>query len=816
MAWGALRLCLRGAARRRWTGTVVVVLLIAGLGGLALVAAGAARRTSTVIDRLARATAAADLTVVDADESGQGGVVDLDRVARADGIAAAARSAAFAPFSVESSSGPLPGFVIAPVDRAAAHSIERPLVLRGRSARPDRIDEVTISRDVATGAGVDVGDRLTFCLQTPAELDAFFSTGEQGCSLFQEVRVVGIDVFVDEFGPRAVDAGLGRINATRAFARQWAGPAAHGELLALQLEREGGSGAAARRSIDAAVEAALEPGSVPEVAALDDELARVDDTVRPLVFSLLVLAGLSGLAAIVIGGQAVARRVRSGGADDPALNALGVTPRNLIVVAVARAAVVVVPGSLVAVAIAIVLSGIAPVGRVRYAEPDPGVRLDPLVVGVGGIALAVALLGVAAVVAWRKGRSRDIGPAPSAVAGWAAAQGLSAPAVTGVRLALDGGGRPARVPVRSTLVSSVVGAAAITAAVVVAADLQHLLDTPRLYGYGWDVSLGDGYGPPLPEGFVEIVAEQDGTSGVAAGGIYALDVDGEEVGALGVDVVAGEIGPSVIAGGAPDRDDEILLGNEIADDLGVDIGATVKVSGTGDEALRFSVVGRGTLPEVNAIDELDRGAAMTFGALRRLVPEVSRNVVVARLEDGTELRTFLDDLGEALAPLASELTVAEEELRRIPAEEVSPREPVDLVDLASIDRMPQLTAACAGVIALAMFGHLLVSSVSARRRDLALLRVLGFERRQIRATVAWQATTIVTVSLGVGVPLGVIAGQWLWRAYADQVGVVPEVVTPVLTLAVSIAAVVAIAYLVAAAPAWGAARAKPAVVLRTE
>jgi hypothetical protein len=42
-----------------------------------------------------------------------------------------------------------------------------------------------------------------------------------------------------------------------------------------------------------------------------------------------------------------------------------------------------------------------------------------------------------------------------------------------------------------------------------------------------------------------------------------------------------------------------------------------------------------------------------------------------------------------------------------------------------------------------------------RRRDLALLKALGFTRRQISATIAWQATSTVAVGLLIGVPVGI-------------------------------------------------------------
>ena len=50
-----------------------------------------------------------------------------------------------------------------------------------------------------------------------------------------------------------------------------------------------------------------------------------------------------------------------------------------------------------------------------------------------------------------------------------------------------------------------------------------------------------------------------------------------------------------------------------------------------------------------------------------------------------------------------------------------------------------LLGASLGVLALATITHLLVTSVRRRRRDLAVLRAIGFTRGQVRTTVAGQA-----------------------------------------------------------------------------
>jgi hypothetical protein len=124
-----------------------------------------------------------------------------------------------------------------------------------------------------------------------------------------------------------------------------------------------------------------------------------------------------------------------------------------------------------------------------------------------------------------------------------------------------------------------------------------------------------------------------------------------------------------------------------------------------------------------------------------------------------------------------------------------------------------------GGIALALFGaatvtHLLVASVTRRRRDIALLKALGFVRRQVAAAVCWQATTIAVVAVGFGVPVGIALGRVVWRTFASNLGAVPVDVVPV-WLVIGLAAGVLVAVnLLAGLPAVGAARLRPSEALR--
>jgi len=117
---------------------------------------------------------------------------------------------------------------------------------------------------------------------------------------------------------------------------------------------------------------------------------------------------------------------------------------------------------------------------------------------------------------------------------------------------------------------------------------------------------------------------------------------------------------------------------------------------------------------------------------------------------------------------------------------------------------------------LVTVGHMLISSVLRRRRDVAVLRTMGFVRRQVTTSVAWQATTVAVVGLLFGVPLGVAFGRWGWSVVATQLGVSSEPVVPVGLLLFMVAGTLVVTNALAAFPALLAARTRPAEILRAE
>ena len=98
--------------------------------------------------------------------------------------------------------------------------------------------------------------------------------------------------------------------------------------------------------------------------------------------------------------------------------------------------------------------------------------------------------------------------------------------------------------------------------------------------------------------------------------------------------------------------------------------------------------------------------------------------------------------------------------------------PTALVSFGESANFPLLLGAIIVLCGAATLAHLLAVSVRRRRRENGLLSSLGFVRRQLGEILFWQASTVAVAGLLAGVPLGLVAGHAIWRAFAANLGVV--------------------------------------------
>jgi putative ABC transport system permease protein len=121
----------------------------------------------------------------------------------------------------------------------------------------------------------------------------------------------------------------------------------------------------------------------------------------------------------------------------------------------------------------------------------------------------------------------------------------------------------------------------------------------------------------------------------------------------------------------------------------------------------------------------------------------------------------------------------------------------------------------AGAAAVA-FVATLFASVRARRRDLAVLRTLGLTNGQLGATLVAQTLVTVALTLGIGLPLGIIAGRVTWIRFAKDAGVPARPTFPTLAIVAVAGVATLLCSLVALVSAALAARAHAAPVLRDQ
>ncbi len=142
--------------------------------------------------------------------------------------------------------------------------------------------------------------------------------------------------------------------------------------------------------------------------------------------------------------------------------------------------------------------------------------------------------------------------------------------------------------------------------------------------------------------------------------------------------------------------------------------------------------------------------------------------------------------------------------------------PAQIVNYHSIGSTPVILAVGLAAGAIAALGLTLAASVRRRRRDLALLKTLGFTQRQLAAAVAWQATVAAITGVIVGIPLGIVIGRELWTLFAHNLNAVPDPSVPAIPVTIVAVGALVFANLVAALPGRSAARTPTVLVLRAE
>jgi hypothetical protein len=809
---GVARYRFRAELRSSWRQLVATAVVFGLVGGLALAALAGARRGSSAYPRLLEETNTGDVLV----NPDLGVFSDLrhEDILELEGVEGGTYVAGVGVLPTGPDGEPLLDNPLQVFAQTDGYVRDRPLVMSGRMAARDSSHETVVSPRVADDLGVDVGDRLDMFVADTEKLEACDEEEPEGCpNPFEpiELTVVGIGRMADEVAEPTIETGRMLLSPAflEAYPRSvfyWGGDY---ELNEPSRITEFQSNVAA-----------MVPDEAVAFESTQGVIDRFQSSVRPQAVALALFGALVGAAALLFAALALVRNAAALAADRGVVVAMGASRRAMAALGLLHGLAWSIPAAVVAGITAIALSPLAPIGLARDAEPDRGLDTDLLVLAGGALLCTSVLILVSLVTATRAGRrlAPTGEPRVSRAAALLASLGGRPPVVVGTRLALEPGTGPRAVPIRSTIATVAIAVAGAVAAATFAGSLSHLLATPSEYGSNWDVALSfagddeaadlESPGDPaaVDENVANAIADLDAredVDGVSVVAFAGLDIGGRSVPAMGIDVATGSAHPTVVSGRVPTTPNEIVLAHRLADRIGAAPGDHVTV---GTE--QRTVVGTAIFPgyaEYPGQDptDMDDGAWLTIDGLTAAGQTFGGRRVLVDVVDGTD-------------PAAAFAEYDAEGLSNEEAIEISDYRPSTVANLERVRTTPLVIALALALLGALAAANALMLSVRRRRGVLAILRSLGFDRRQVAATVAWQATCIAAIAATVGIPLGLVLGRVAWRTMITQLGGVSPAVVPTLAAVAAAVATLVLANLVAAIPARAAARTPAAAVLRAE
>jgi ABC-type lipoprotein release transport system permease subunit len=819
---------LRSDLRSRWRPLLGLALLLGLVGGAVLACAAGARRTDTAYGRLLAWAHASQVQVV----YGGGAGTYYRAVASLPGVESAGEVVyddALLPTGHGLSSQEVTAF--SSPDNSFGVRTDRVKILAGRMWRPADLHAVMVDQQLAVRYHLRPGStfRLAVVPQSPVT-----GSAELGQAVVLSTTVTAVVAFDDQIVPATALTAMPQVLLSPPFARTaLSASASYGTEVAVALK----PGASVRKfdaaatALAAARSGAARTGGV-YITDVRDQQAATLRAIRPQAVALGAFAALAGLLLLAAAAQLLARQLVLDARDFPVLRALGMAPGQLVGLSVARTAIVTTTGALLAVIVAFAASPLTPIGPARVADPHPGLAVNVAVLGAGlGATMLLPLLLVLPAARRASAKSPAAWPAaesavPERLSRTAAAlsAGGSVNRRIGVRMALRPGRGQTAVPVRSALIGTSIAVAATVAALVFGSSFQHLLGTPAQYGQDWQQDLDFSFGGVGQPVVARIASIQPGLTGYAAGNYGQVSINGSVVPAIGIDAFRGARYVTVLSGHAPRAPDEIALGAQTLRELHLRVGQRIPVRASvlaasallAKRPRMMKIVGVAVLAAFGqgslVATDLGSGAVVQANVLSVADPQTGCrhdcfNFMLARYRPGTSPRAEVASL-----TAATRLIGCPPEVCQV----ISDQKPSDVRNYTAVRNTPLVLGVVLALLAIGALAHVLVTSVQRRRRDLAVLKVLGMGRPQLRSVVLWQAWAISAVALAVGLPAGTLAGRRAWALFAVSAGVPAAPVVSVLELLAVIPATVAVACLVAAIPGRAAAQVRPASALRAE
>jgi ABC-type lipoprotein release transport system permease subunit len=368
------------------------------------------------------------------------------------------------------------------------------------------------------------------------------------------------------------------------------------------------------------------------------------------------------------------------------------------------------------------------------------------------------------------------------------------PAAIGIRLGFTRA-RGERGSLRAALAGVLFTVGGLVGAITFGASLDRLIDQPFRYGSNMDAAIGDNGGEQMDE---KLAATLESDPNVESLIYYAQDyakANDADVPMMGMQRVRGDAAPLLISGRLPVSEDEIAMGRVTARRVGVGVDDEVTLIGSAGSHT-YRVVGLAVITGLGSNEGIGEGALTTLDGL-------------AQISDApiTSAAVDFDSRDAAIAKYSQEFDPS-----FITADYV----PAPISSLVRVRWVPYVLAALLGLLVVLTITQTLLSSLRARRRDLAVVSALGGAPRLLRGAVHWQATLVTLVPAIIGIPLGVIAGRLVFKALADDIGALDGADFPLVSVAAVVVGVVLVANLVAMWPARMARRWSAAAALRRE
>ena len=845
--WRAALYRVRATLHMRWGGYLAVVLFVGLVGGVAMGAMAGARRTQSAFPAYLAAKDTSDLEaqIWNLGESLSGAATAnlAGRLARLPHVQHVASAPTLLLLPLGPGGKPAPSASaylgnevnVVGSDGGMYFRQDGVSVAEGRMANPGRADQMVATTEAAKLSRWHVGETVPFGAYTVQQASSpTFSPATTKPAARVSVKLVGLVVFPAQVARDDVDRYPTVVLMTPALTQRLH-PSETLPLYGLRLEHGSQDVPAVEREIIHFL-----PRRTTQAFHVTSVVTgQVERASRPEAIALGVFGAIAGAATLLIAGLAISRGLWANDEDLGVLRALGADPVTMTADAGLGLLGAVVLGSVAAAGVAVALSPLTPIGSVRQVDPSPGFAIDWTVLGAGFAVLVAGLGALTIALAYRRatrpyGDRHEPAERASSVVSAAERTGLPAPAVAGLRFSLESGHGRTAVPVRSVLAGAVLAVMVVVATVTFGSGLSTLNSHPALYGWNWNYAIsettGGGHVPPIAGRLLDHDPDVAAWTGFNYGD---AQIDGQTVPELDGPTHAA-LSPPILSGHPLDANNQVVLGAATLAALHKKVGDTVVVSyGSPQDApvyippSHLVIVGTATMPAIGTSGTLhpSMGTGALFAtdiepaAFRRATTSPDPNldgpaIEVVRLR-GVTPAAGLDSL-QRIAGAANKVLAADPNSTGDSVDVLGVQRPAEIVNYQSTGATPVILASGLAVGAVAALGLTLAASVRRRRRDLALLKTLGFTQRQLATAVAWQASIAAITGVVVGVPAGIALGRWLWDLFARDIYAVPEPSVPVLQVMVVALGALVLAVLAAAIPGRIAARTPTALVLRAE